>query len=168
VASVTFKARWGGGAWQTLNVDTSAPYSYDWNLCTSNVLDGAVDLTFDVQDTVGQTTPAVPGTLTFTNASLCQVFNGTAPARNLFNTATPTLTFNAVSWATAYQLQISKSAAFAGTVVDVELPINPLNHTIANPLANGVYYWRLRARDANGVWGAWGPSDTFVVFVPVP
>jgi hypothetical protein len=33
-------------------------------------------------------------------------------------------------------------------------------------LADGLYYWRVRAQKADSTWGAWSAVDSFVVDVP--
>ena len=87
---------------------------------------------------------------------------GAAPLRNYFTTATPTLTWNRVTGATRYIVQVSKSSTFAGTLpYTASVPANQLSVT-TNPLTEGIYYWRVSAN--NGV--TWSAVDSFIVDLP--
>lgn len=87
-----------------------------------------------------------------------------SPQRNVYTTATPTLTWSPITWAAAYEIQVDDDADFSSpvyastslTVPEVTLPA----------LADGVYHWRVRAQRANGVWGEWSIPDSFVVDEP--
>ena len=89
-----------------------------------------------------------------------------APMRNLYDTPTPTLTWGAVEWAAGYQIQIADNANFTTPITSSALDAATLAFTPAAPLADGVYYWRVRARRANGSWGNWSAAETFIVLVP--
>ena len=85
---------------------------------------------------------------------------------------TPTLTWNRVTDATQYEVQVSKSSTFVALVFPaVIVPSNQLFITIGvdnnppNPLSDGVYYWRVRAI-RNGVAGVWSAFDSFVIDLP--
>jgi hypothetical protein len=90
-----------------------------------------------------------------------------APHRNLFTISTPTLTWNRLTWAAGYEVEISRSAS-SGT----QLPFSPLSVSgnvgeITLPsLSNAIYYWRVRARRADGTFGGWSVYDSFVIDVP--
>lgn len=90
-----------------------------------------------------------------------------APSANVYDTATPTLTWLGVSWAMSYELQINTNASFTGTMVwsDNNLTSGYL-HTVIDPLPDGVYYWRIRAKKADGTMGVWSPVDRFEVLTP--
>lgn len=87
------------------------------------------------------------------------------PMRNFYDTPTPTLTWGAVEWAAGYQIQIADNANFTAPVTNSVLDAAPLAFTPAAPLADGMYYWRVRARRANGSWGNWSAAETFVVMM---
>ncbi len=91
----------------------------------------------------------------------------TAPLRNFFTTATPTLTWNRVTGATKYEIQVSQSTTFTPLVFPiVSVPSSQLSLTLsANPLVEGVYYWRVRAIKGATV-GAWTVYDGFIVDLP--
>ncbi len=84
------------------------------------------------------------------------------PPRNYFTTAAPTLTWNSVSWAVRYDVQIADNSAFNdATIYDAgnKLSFAPL----ANPLPDGNYYWRVRACSTAVDCGVWSAYDSFVV-----
>lgn len=91
------------------------------------------------------------------------------PVLNRFTTNTPTLTWTPISWATAYEVQISYNSTFTNLLPAIA-PITPptTSYTTA-PLANGTYYWRVRARrQDNTTWGAWSTGGTGSFQVDVP
>jgi len=96
-------------------------------------------------------------------------YGNVAPARNRFNTATPTLTWTRIEGALNYQFDLDDNASFSSPLSMV-LPGNTLSWTVDTPLAdNTAYYWRVRAqRSASPVqWGAYSQTETFqVVLVP--
>ncbi|MBZ0281794.1 MAG: hypothetical protein K8L97_13730 [Anaerolineae bacterium] len=91
------------------------------------------------------------------------VIHGNTMLRNYFTTATPTLTWGRVSWAREYEIQVDSSSAFSdpdsytATAPDASAP--------TTHLADGVYYWRVRAKADNRV-SLWSATDSFVVDVP--
>ncbi len=89
------------------------------------------------------------------------------PTRNAFDTATPTLTWSRISWAIQYQIQISSQDVFpngAGTIVRTQSS-EKVWYTLENDLANGTYYWRVRALNGSGTPGSWSAVETFIVMV---
>jgi hypothetical protein len=70
----------------------------------------------------------------------------------------PKLTWNAISWATGYQVQVSRSQGFTGAPI-LDIPANMLFYT-PPPLSDGLYYWRVRGVGGNGTWSA---TATFFV-----
>lgn len=91
----------------------------------------------------------------------------TAPRRHYFTTATPELTWNRISWATTYRLEIDDAPTFAAPLVYEHTTTTPdeLSHIVATPLADGLYYWRVRAI-IGGTSGAWSATESFVVNAP--
>jgi subtilisin family serine protease len=92
---------------------------------------------------------------------------GAPPLRNYFTTLTPTLTWNRVTNAIRYELQVSLFNTFPGaTIYHID---SGLSLTLPDPLVDAhVYYWRVRActTAAETSCGAWTLPDTFVVDVP--
>ena len=96
-----------------------------------------------------------------------------APMRNYYPTLVPPLTWTGLSWATGYQIEISKSPTFAGTPIyktpdNNPIPPNQLFWLIDPPIMeDGVYYWRVRGRKADGTWSTtWSSVESFVVDLP--
>ncbi len=88
------------------------------------------------------------------------------PVRNRYTDNTPTLTWNRVSWATEYELQIDDAANFRSLEYTATITAPTLEHTVSSTLPNGVYNWRVRARRPDGRWGAWSSPDNFVIDAP--
>jgi hypothetical protein len=96
------------------------------------------------------------------------ISSSAAPSINYYTTATPTLTWNRVTWATGYQIQVDNNADFSspaysniitsGAILAQTMPTGPLH--------NGTWYWRVRARHSDGTWGTWSAAGTFVIEVP--
>jgi hypothetical protein len=87
------------------------------------------------------------------------------PVIHFYTVNTITLTWNRVTWAAGYEVQIASESRFRTLVTgDDELGSDVLNYTATLP--NGQYYWRARARRADGSWGSWSDVATFVVHVP--
>ncbi|MCZ7539803.1 MAG: M6 family metalloprotease domain-containing protein [Anaerolineae bacterium] len=82
------------------------------------------------------------------------------------NDNTPTFTWGAVTGATSYRIQVSKSATFASTVVNSTK--SSTTHTPATALADGLYYWRAQAKGADGIWGLWSAVWTVTVDTVAP
>jgi hypothetical protein len=105
------------------------------------------------------------GTLTdlHFNMSVASV-TGSAPLRNYFSTATPTLTWNRVTDATQYEIQISKTNTFATLVGTTTLvPSSQLSYQTPS-LEEGFYYYRVRAL-RGAIVTAWS-TDSFTIDLP--
>jgi hypothetical protein len=85
------------------------------------------------------------------------------PTRNRFATSTPTLTWNPVSGATGYEIQVDNQAAFTSPEYQNNALLAGDRQVTTAPLPDGLYYWRVRAKRADGTWGAWSAVDTIVV-----
>ncbi len=106
-------------------------------------------------------TPAT--TTTYTANYVFESPANAAPIRNTFNTATPTLTWGSVTWAAGYEVQVSSQSNFRSVgFASGELDAATLAVTTPD-LPDAIYYWRVRAKRANGSWGSWSPAETFVV-----
>lgn len=72
------------------------------------------------------------------------------PADNTqLTTPRPAFAWNASATAASYRLQVSPAADFSRAVTDVP-NLTTLTYTAAASLPQGVYYWRVQARDAAG------------------
>jgi hypothetical protein len=90
---------------------------------------------------------------------------GAAPSQNAVSTATPTLKWGAVSWSKAYQVQVSRNSAFTSIVFAAQTSASTLQATTTT-LAEGVYFWRVRARREDNTWGTWSTPDTISINLP--
>jgi len=86
------------------------------------------------------------------------------PPKNYFTSSTPTLTWNRITWAISYDLQIANNAAFTNTPALYHVG-NNLTFTPPTALNDGQYFWRVRACSASSC-GTWSPADTFIVDGP--
>lgn len=89
-----------------------------------------------------------------------------APARNFVTIPNPTLAWNPVAWATAYEIQIDRAPGFTSPVIPyTELTPDTLAYTPPD-LASATYYWRVRARKPDDTRGAWSVRDRFTILLP--
>lgn len=65
---------------------------------------------------------------------------------------TPQLEWNTVTGATLYEVQLDNDADFSSPIVS---STTSNAYYIVGTLADGTYFWRVRARDAAGNWGSW-------------
>ena len=109
-----------------------------------------------------------------------QTSDNQPPALNYFTTGSPVLSWTYLSWATAYQIEISTTSNFApesqvyispdGTGADAPMPPTQLAFTVFDAinlpdgLSEGTYYWRVRGRKADNSWSTtWSSYDSFIV-----
>ncbi len=86
-----------------------------------------------------------------------------APPRNFYTIRTPTLTWNRVTWATDYEIQISHDQNFApAATFTTSVPASSLSY-ITDTLANGTYYWRVKAIDSTSNTFTVSSVDSFVI-----
>jgi hypothetical protein len=104
--------------------------------------------------------------LTTSLATASMTADAAAPIRNYYNSLPLKLTWNRVSWAIAYQIQVASNSSFnLSQEYNVILPNTALEATI-NSLADGTYYWRVRAQNSNCAWGLWNGTERFVLDTP--
>jgi len=90
-----------------------------------------------------------------------------APIPNSYSTGGVLLSWGQVSGASAYQVEVDDSATFTSPLVFSFTTTDANQRSVmTSALANGTYYWRVRARNAANIWGAWSPAASFVVDVP--
>jgi hypothetical protein len=85
-----------------------------------------------------------------------QIPSGDVPSLNYYVTPTPSISWNRVKDAVAYQVQLNTD------LIEVSGPTLEITRT----LANGPYCWRVRAKYSNGLWGPWSTPDSFIVDAP--
>jgi murein DD-endopeptidase MepM/ murein hydrolase activator NlpD len=89
-----------------------------------------------------------------------------APAMNYFMTDFPTLSWNRVSWAAWYELQVDNDVDFSSPAYSTdEILGTALTHTLPI-LPNATYYWRVRAYHLDGTQGTWSELGRFTLDVP--
>ncbi|MBZ0276751.1 MAG: hypothetical protein K8I60_11425 [Anaerolineae bacterium] len=88
------------------------------------------------------------------------------PSRNYFTTDIPTLSWNRVTGATQYEIQVDNTRTFTAPLsFSATVPANTLYAT-TTPLLDGIHYWRVRAISQDGIPGAWSAIESFIVNVP--
>jgi hypothetical protein len=91
-----------------------------------------------------------------------------APANALVtNDTTPDFSWNTVTSGVTYEIQIATVSTFVSTVQDVTGGVGVTVYT-ATPLADNVYYWRVRAINIDLVPGAWSASRSFTIDTTPP
>jgi hypothetical protein len=91
------------------------------------------------------------------------------PATGLItNNTALELKWKSVPYGATFDLQIDDSSSFSPLPLKQEhLAISGLSHLI-DPLAEGKVYWRVRARNVNGVASSWSSSRYFTVDIVAP
>jgi len=91
-----------------------------------------------------------------------------APLRNYYTTTQPTLTWNSISWATAYEVDVDQSSTFSVPLDYTTVTSSPsiLSATTSILTDGTTYYWRVRAKKSDGTWGNWSITETFSVDAP--
>lgn len=104
------------------------------------------------------------GTLITNSSTVGTSPTNAAPPPHRFTTSIPTLTWNRITWAVRYDVEISENAAFTGAVkFDAG---NNLSFTWPSPLPDAPYYWHVRACSTAVTCGTWSSPETFVVDAP--
>lgn len=86
------------------------------------------------------------------------------PLRNYFTAVPFTLTWNEVSWAVGYDVQIARTSTFTAASIVSTTPITTNTpHLDINALEDGVYYWRVCARKADNTCGQWSAAEGFTL-----
>lgn len=86
--------------------------------------------------------------------------NGAAP-RNYDTTGQPTLAWSRVSGAPLYRVEVATDLNFTNVIFSKETP--DLSAFVTPALNYGLYYWRVRAKNTQGVWSGWSPTESFIV-----
>jgi M6 family metalloprotease-like protein len=130
----------------TTNPNTTSYYSTtNWGLMLSSISPSGPTMTAYV----GNPDPPAP-------PQLIAPANGSATNDN-----TPTFTWEAVSTATSYRIQVDNNADFSSPAINSTRSGTTL--TPGTALADGLYYWRVQARGANGLWGPWSAVWTLTI-----
>ncbi|MEO8611238.1 MAG: hypothetical protein ABI690_25300 [Chloroflexota bacterium] len=90
-----------------------------------------------------------------------------AASSHFFAVHYPTLTWNRITWALGYQIQIDDDPNFGSPIpVPDEFSASTLSYTTDAELANGAYFWRVRAKKSATDWGDWSATETIIVSAP--
>jgi hypothetical protein len=80
---------------------------------------------------------------------------------------TPLLDWEDVVGATGYHIQVSMDNTFSTTMVD-DSTLAGTQYQVVTVLSDKTtYYWRVRIKNADGVWGDWSATWSFTVYCPV-
>jgi len=91
-----------------------------------------------------------------------------APNRNLYTTNKPTLSWNRITFATGYRIQVATDTSFTGAALVYNVTVNgggTLRHMLnAVPaLIDGTYYWRVAAIRADGSLAPYSAAESFTI-----
>jgi uncharacterized repeat protein (TIGR01451 family) len=88
--------------------------------------------------------------------------NNAAPITNYYTTNTPTLTWNNVTWATQYEIQVDSSSSFTAPL-EFTIVVSASNLSVTTAaLSEGTHYWRVRAINGTTL-GAWSSTASFMI-----
>jgi hypothetical protein len=76
----------------------------------------------------------------------------------------PVLDWNDIAGATGYQVQLADSSADVATAAAVAAPAS--QYHVPTGFALGTWHWRIRAKNADNVWGAWSATWSFTTSWP--
>ncbi|WP_062531866.1 hypothetical protein, partial [Leptolinea tardivitalis] len=130
---------------------------YYWRMRALNSTGGLGPWSSVSYFTLDSTAPAVPTLL--------------APSNGASLSTLPTLSWSAVTGATAYQIQVDNDSNFEsplytspdGSTDHPGTPLTVVSYKLANIPLVATYYWHVRARDAAGNWSAYSAYYTFVI-----
>ncbi|HEX2907423.1 MAG TPA: hypothetical protein VHO69_11215 [Phototrophicaceae bacterium] len=89
-----------------------------------------------------------------------------APSLYVFETSTPVLTWGSIPGATAYEIEVDDNPTFlTPNFEDNDMPPSQLSAS-TSPLADGIWYWRVRAGKPGGLWGGWSTTGSFMIDQP--
>ncbi len=89
---------------------------------------------------------------------------GFSPFRNVYASTNVGLTWNRLTWATGYEIEVDNQVNFSS--VNARKSVSggaTLATSIEVPSPGMAYYWRVRGRLPDGTWGIWSPPEQFYV-----
>ena len=82
---------------------------------------------------------------------------------------TPLLDWEDVAGAAGYHAQVNTNDSFTGTMVGDDSTITTSQYQVTTTLTdNTTYYWRVKAKNADGVWSEWGNTWSLIIDVEPP
>jgi uncharacterized repeat protein (TIGR01451 family) len=88
------------------------------------------------------------------------------PQQNLNTSGDITLTWNRITWAQRYQIQVARDANFTQIVYQNSNVSASTLEIALTDLESGAYFWHVRARRVDSTWGAWSQTEVFTVAIP--
>ncbi|HUU79291.1 MAG TPA: hypothetical protein VMX55_13180 [candidate division Zixibacteria bacterium] len=126
--------------------------TYYWRVCARDVAENWGDWSAVWHFEIDTTPPEILTLLSPNNSTID-------------NDPTPYLEWSSESGAILYQIQIDNDADFLSTIIDSETTNTDY---ITAALADSVYYWRVRAKDAAENWGDWSVVWNFQIDTIAP
>jgi hypothetical protein len=91
-----------------------------------------------------------------------------SPASNSTTTDnTPSFDWSDPAHAYRYELIVDNNSSFNSPEIN-QTDLSSSNYTPSSSLNEDTYYWKVRARNSEGTWGAWSSTWTFTVDIPDP
>jgi hypothetical protein len=123
--------------------------SFEFTVSDGNEIIGP--FTFQMNDSSSGLPPPTP------------VLPNAAPRHPLFTTRTPTLTWNRVSWAVGYQIQLDTDTDFSASRYIADFSADTFIYTTPRLCNNFTYYWRVAAKRDPLTADNWSTIQTFTV-----
>ncbi|MDK2979841.1 MAG: large repetitive protein [Chloroflexota bacterium] len=165
-------ARYYQLAYNTVNDPSTAIYTSPWTAQTAmkiNFMDFLTDYYWFVrsQDTAGNISEWSQGRKIFLNPPKPYRVVTTSPAKGeLIDDNTPTLSWNAATYAYTYEYQIDDSSRFRSVNYEGVSEVETTSVT-TEELAIGKWYYRVRAVNEVGVPGSWSAVRYFTFYTKV-
>ena len=82
--------------------------------------------------------------------------------------ATPLLNWENINVASGYEIEVNESYDFSGAIIASDNTLTISEYQITTALENyRIYYWRVRIKNDDGVWGGWGNTWSFTVDISI-
>jgi hypothetical protein len=153
------------------NVEITTPLNAQWVVGVTRVLDAPspqvknskiYDFSSWSDGDAANHSITTPGT----NTTYTATYVEGVPVPNQFEVTVPTLTWNSVPSALAYQVQVDDDPNFSNPEFN-DNTIPPDTLSVSPALSDGKqYWWRVRARRPDQTWGPWSGVNTFTIDVP--
>lgn len=150
---------------------TATPFTLPNDATLTAVASLSATITPSITPTPSSTKTLTPtNTFTPTNTPSSTLITPTSPSNatpgpHFFAQRQPTLTWAKVSWSLGYQIQIDDDPTFASPII-ADVDASTLTYTTVEELADGLYYWRVRAKESDTEWGDWSATQTIIVSAP--
>ncbi len=80
--------------------------------------------------------------------------------------ATPLLNWEDINTAIGYEIEVNESNDFKGTIMASDNTLTISEYQITAPLVNNTtYYWRVKIKNEDEIWGDWGNTWSFTVLI---